>query len=170
MTQDAMKTHKLAERTSRNIVSQFLAFGNKWHLWHGQTMLRAFILTSIVFSSSVATASSLCERLLKNDASLGQPGATCTVSSLLDGTEQSTCYWSYVYRSDEVHTRVEELRVGIEECLGSKSALPADQTVNHPDSFALYRYEGQGLRVSLSLKDKAALQQSLIFLSLSASP
>ncbi len=130
--------------------------------------LRAFLVGLLVPGSVLANP--VCLALASGDASLNDTEATCQTSMLHGGIPQNTCHWPYTYRADEALTRLDQLRAEIETCLGPDSALPADALVNHPDSFALYRYEGQGVHVALSLKDKAGLNQSLIFLSLSDIP
>lgn len=131
-------------------------------------MLR-FLILGLMLNPGIVTAETPCVALQRGDATLGWAGASCTTSLLLGGAEQISCYWAYDYRSAEAQARFEELQAQIEMCLGKDAALPADLQVNHPDSYALRQYEGQGRRVALSLKDKAGLGNTLVFLNLSAS-
>lgn len=130
--------------------------------------MRQLCLLIVILCPWPLWASDICLALQAGDPSLGDPNATCQSSALLGGGAQTSCYWVYAYRAPEAEARLEGLRSGIEACLGAEAAQPEDTQVNHPDSFTLHRYEGQGIRVALSLKDKAGLGQSLIFLSLSA--
>lgn len=113
-----------------------------------------------------AGATEICARLDKGDASLGDPGATCRSVILPGGATQESCHWSFGYRDPAAAARLAALKAAIETCIGPAAALPEDLRVNHPDSFALHVYEGRGMRVALSLKDKARQGRSLVFLGL----
>lgn len=126
--------------------------------------------TLCLTSAVSAHADALCRALAERDASLGDPSSTCRISLLQGGGEQQSCYWTYDYRDAASSDHLEELRINIEKCLGRDAALAPDTQVNHPDSFDLFQYEGQGIRAALSLKDKAGLGKSLVFLSLSRVP
>jgi hypothetical protein len=74
------------------------------------------------------------------------------------------------YRDAQAVTWLNMLRTRVEACMGPDAEMAGDAQVNHPDSFDLHQYEGQGHRVALSLKDKAGLNQTLVFLSISQEP
>ena len=123
-----------------------------------------------LLSPQSALASAECTALLNRDATLGHDKAICSTSRLLGGHTQTTCYWVHDYRAPSARIQFDLMQGQIESCLGKDAALPADLAVNHPDSFILNQYAGQGLQVSLSLKDKGGLNQTLIFLSLHPVP
>ncbi len=130
---------------------------------------RLFLILELL-TPQTALASASCAPLWNGVATLGHEQATCGTSRLLGGHTQTTCYWTFAYRADTAQTQFDHMQAQIEACLGPDAALPADMAVNHPDSFALNQYVGQRLHVSLSLKDKAGRNQTLIFLSLHPVP
>ena len=127
-------------------------------------------LICLCCAPGLTLADSFCDALSGGDARAGLSGATCIESLLHEGGVQQTCYWTFAYRSAEAYARLDEMHARIVACFGPGSELGGAEIVNHPDSFALTQFSGQGWRVSLSLKDKAARAQSLIFLSVSAAP
>lgn len=76
--------------------------------------------------------------------------------------EGEVCLWSHGYRDPAARARFDALSAALEACLGH--AISQDAPVNHPDSYVLRQF-GQGAgTVYLSIKDKAALQRTLVFL------
>ena len=139
-------------------------------MWHMPNMRFAALILTGTLTAHPLLAGTFCDALFRNDASLGQDDAKCSINLLQGGISQMSCHWDFSYRSTESLLRFEDIQAEIENCLGTDAALPADTQVNHPDSFELRQYEGQGARVALSLKDKAGLDQTLVFLSISAIP
>ncbi|MEM9044752.1 MAG: hypothetical protein AAGC81_08640 [Pseudomonadota bacterium] len=66
-------------------------------------------------------------------------------------------------RSPEAESDFKALSLKIEECLTPSVGID-DQDVNHPDTFTARLYRIGDTEVSISLKDKASLGQTLIFL------
>lgn len=132
-------------------------------------MWRYVFLFTLVFGVS-AQAGPNCSFLTTGDASLGDDTTVCRESALLGGITQHSCYWVFDYRAEQAATWLNTLRSQVEDCMGPDTAMAGDAQVNHPDSFDLHQYEGQGRRVALSLKDKAGLNQTLVFLSISQEP
>jgi len=97
-------------------------------------------------------------------------GATCQQSLELSGTTKDTCYWTYPYRSPEAEAAFAQWSDALLTCFGAEQAQLSDQPVNHPDSYTLHRFDAGTAQVSLSLKDKAALGQTLVFLQISPMP
>lgn len=92
---------------------------------------------------------------------------TCGTALAPKGMNEVHCRWDFPYRSEpatDVWNRLAERVMG---CLGARPVAP-EPGVNHPDSFAQQRFEAEGINLSLSLKDKVALRQSLVFLRASA--
>ena len=129
----------------------------------------SLLLISLIWPR-ICLADPICDALETGDASLGTGIATCQTSLVQSGGEQMSCWWAFDYRSAEARIRLDDIRAGIETCLEGQGALPGDAQVNHPDSFELHRYEGPTMRAAVSLKDKAGLGQSLVFLSLTPKP
>ena len=48
--------------------------------------------------------------------------------------------------------------------IGQQATLHIDQSVNHPDYYALRRYETAQADVSVSVKDKSALGNTFVFI------
>ena len=120
--------------------------------------------------ASPVSAGGSCAGLQDGDASLGRADGKCQQSRLSGGSRQATCHWAFPYRSEAARAGLQDVRRIVEACLGPDAALPGDTQVNHPDSYILLRYEGQGVQVALSLKDKGALQQTFLFVRLHALP
>ncbi|WP_135505534.1 hypothetical protein [Roseovarius aestuariivivens] len=80
----------------------------------------------------------------------------------LAACEDDVCMWRFGYRDQAAHDRFERLGALLELCLGRELAL--DDSVNHPDSYQLRRFQIDDATVFLSIKDKASLRQTLVFL------
>lgn len=149
------------------------------------------MLTPVLFLRALATYSSFfwtvsgaaagadCERLhadLGADA-VGQatdtglsilldstPGASCDTLVTFGASPSRFCRWQFDYRAADSETIFSNLTSAFETCFGADSTRPADQSVNHPDTYHLRQFELDGWVVSVSLKDKAGLQASFVFL------
>ena len=84
--------------------------------------------------------------------------------------DAQVCRWDFAYRAEEAQAAFDAMSGALATCAEPSGALTEDQPVNHPDSYALHRYVLEGREVALSLKDKAALGKSLIFLRVTAPP
>ncbi|MEM6374950.1 MAG: hypothetical protein AAF686_01840 [Pseudomonadota bacterium] len=72
------------------------------------------------------------------------------------------CQWSFDYRSAAANALFGHISADLVACLGPAKAL--EPGVNHPDSYQLRQFEAPERLISLSLKDKASLEQSFVFL------
>lgn len=90
----------------------------------------------------------------------------CSRALATGGQQMVVCQWGFDFRAEAASAFYDSLRAEAETCL---TAAPptADQPVNHPDSFFLAEFVTEQSRLSVSLKDKGALQQSFVFLSYS---
>lgn len=103
-----------------------------------------------------------------SDAALDLEGAAaCGVAREAAGASHY-CYWEHPFRSDEAKAQVDDLERELHKCLSLTGEGTQDQSVNHPDSYDLRTYDIVGASISLSLKDKGALNRSLVFLRISA--
>ncbi len=104
----------------------------------------------------------------------GQPlvleGAACQRSLTLAGSSQDVCYWTYTYRESRAQDRFDMWSQALLACYGAENANLSDQPVNHPDSYTLHRFQSDTTEISLSLKDKAGLGQTLVFLQAAPKP
>ena len=83
-------------------------------------------------------------------------GAACTLPP------DEMCRWSFAYRSAAAQETFDRIADHLSECLGAPRAEEAP--VNHPDSYRLIQFETTDAVIFLSLKDKASLQRSFVFL------
>jgi hypothetical protein len=95
--------------------------------------------------------------------------ARCGTTLQQGGAQAIHCYVEFQYRAQQATTDLAHLHSDLSTCFDEQIPIGAGQIVNHPDSFDQIEYCGQSHRYSLSLKDKAGLAQTLIFLSASQS-
>ena len=88
---------------------------------------------------------------------------TCGTALTQTGEHEIHCRWSFDYRADTAVRHHERLAARIRHCLDAIQVAP-EQGVNHPDSFDQSFYRAGKISLSLSLKDKASLQKSFVFL------
>ncbi|SMC12376.1 hypothetical protein [Roseovarius aestuarii] len=89
---------------------------------------------------------------------------SCDLLQNSDGTQTYLCTWQFAYRAPGAAAVFDMLDRLIPVCIRGAQALPADDSVNHPDSYDLRRYRRGDVVISTSLKDKAALEQTLVTL------
>lgn len=94
--------------------------------------------------------------------------ARCRVSLSLSGAKAAHCGWAFPYRAPEAQAGFEALLTAARTCVGADAPDLTDQPVNHPDAYALHQLTGQGRALGVSLKDKAGLQESFVFLRVMA--
>lgn len=86
----------------------------------------------------------------------------CTVSRSLDGL-QTTCHWPFRFRSDAALAFSQSLEDVILEC--GAIGISEEKGVDHPDSYGQKQFRMPGYTISVSVKDKTALSQTLVFMS-----
>lgn len=97
-------------------------------------------------------------------ASLALAGAsTCRVTRQGKGRRYH-CAWAFPLRARGAANTFEAFAGQLDACLAGRATLHGDSGVNHPDSYAARRYELERAEVSLSLKDKAALGKTFVFI------
>ncbi len=89
--------------------------------------------------------------------------ATCATYLTDNGSTAVSCYWSYPYRDTAVQTRSAELWHQLKTCR-SGHAMTDDTQVNHPDSYYLRTWAYGRHVYTVSIKDKAALNRTLVFI------
>ncbi len=107
-------------------------------------------------------------RISLPDAAAGT--ASCRSSLALGGARSLNCHWTFAYRSDEAQTAFEGATSSLERCFNGQAQPIADQAVNHPDFYDLKVFQHPQGEVGISLKDKGALAQTLIFLRVAPAP
>jgi hypothetical protein len=89
--------------------------------------------------------------------------AGCQTSLNMEGGRSLHCMWVFPHRADAAAQAFETLLTEVGAC-GAASAVQ-DQKVNHPDFYDLRLFDFAADRVGVSLKDKGALSQTLVFLT-----
>ena len=133
------------------------------------------ILTAslLIMSMAEPAASQLCSQMADESFAsavrLGKQRADCQSVHLLSG-EALACHWEFPYRSHQSRSAINELIEKIEACFPTDETGPLAQPVNHPDTHVVHVYDTLDGRIVASLKDKAALGQSFVFLQIQALP
>lgn len=123
----------------------------------------------LIFSMTVTSAQAASCKALNLFAKDGTPPLleshteTCSTSRQLGGKQSVDCYWAFDYRSPNALTTFENLKQALVKCSDVDLEREEDR-VNHPDSFVQVTTKVSGSTLSLSLKDKAGLNQTLVFL------
>ena len=137
---------------------------------------RSLIVLLAALSPGLAQAQDLCSALedLMQQAranfagSVTQPalpGApACDLAQGLGGAREYHCAWAFEYRAPKAADLFNTYDADIRACLINPQKAKADAEVNHPDSYVLYQYLTDGITIAISLKDKAALQETYVFL------
>lgn len=74
------------------------------------------------------------------------------------------CVWEFSYRAAEAEKTFTYFDETLQRCFADRARVEHDQPVNHPDSYRLQQYQVGPVTVSVSLKDKSALQKTYVFL------
>lgn len=77
-----------------------------------------------------------------------------------------TCGWAFGYRSGVADKAFEDISDMVGDCARFRGTDPS--TVSHPDSYSLRQYLIGSDMISVSLKDKAGLNQTMVFLRTTA--
>ena len=128
---------------------------------------------AVSLSAGSAAHANICDDALmlgtqSADLILTLPGTQmptqCTRSLVLSGGSQVHCGWAFPYRAPEATVAFERLVATVSECLGAEATMTADPDVNHPDFYDLQTFQMKGQEIGVSLKDKAGLSETYIFL------
>lgn len=134
------------------------------------------ILLGLIVSAATAQADPFCDALAslattEDAGSLTLPetatAAICRTSIVLGGGRQVHCGTSFAYRAPAASQAFAQTITAVTNCLGPDSRVIQDQDVNHPDFYDLKTFTSQNQTITVSLKDKGALQQTLVFVSVS---
>lgn len=104
------------------------------------------------------------------------------VASVLPGTNQPAkcrivakpdrkshmCMWTFPYRDQAASSGFDALSNAVGMCIGEGAAGQQDQRVNHPDFYDARSYHRGNATVTVSIKDKAALEHTFVFLRVEA--
>ena len=97
---------------------------------------------------------------------LTETPAVCGQSMGVGGAMSTHCRWAFAYRDPRAAAAYRALVTDLAHCVGPEqvTANAEDKAVNHPDTYDLRLMAITGGTAGISLKDKAALQQTLVFL------
>lgn len=107
-------------------------------------------------------ASALGDSEPRFDLSDAVVSPACSRTLELGGIIAVTCGWAYSYRSDAALGTFAMLLNDVEAC--GKAIVGDESLVSHPDSYDLRLFAVGSAEISVSLKDKGALQQTWVFL------
>ncbi|MEL7469154.1 MAG: hypothetical protein AAFN27_11915 [Pseudomonadota bacterium] len=88
---------------------------------------------------------------------------TCGTALTTGGGREIHCRWSFAYRDEAAIKLHDRIASDVETCLNA-TAVPQEDGVNHPDSYDQQRFHTGDADLSLSLKDKAAIHTTFVFL------
>ena len=90
-------------------------------------------------------------------------GATCISFQSQSGNAGVTCYWEFQFRDEAALYQAGSLWSMLKRCrVGYQK--DSDLQVNHPDSYVLREWVAGENTFSVSTKDKAGQQRTLVFL------
>lgn len=155
--------------------------------WMMHRMYIVGLLISMVLSINAAAAADFCKNIdhlideatrdfsgiiiysgqgsSSTDVMLELKGASdCAIRQLLEG-KSYYCTWTFQYRDVEAYATFETLGQELKNCLGDRAALSDDQQVNHPDFYDAQLFLLDQAKLALSVKDKSALGNTFVFIS-----
>ncbi len=144
----------------------------------------ALALTALAVHEVTAQTGRFCAAIEKIARQQPAGNQTAALQSLLFDTELATvmssgdadcnitsgsgaalvCRWDFPYRSAEASNRFAQLQSLARTCTHDNLPGQVDTGVNHPDFYEAVHFPVSGGDLVVSLKDKAALQATLVFL------
>lgn len=79
------------------------------------------------------------------------------------------CGFGFDYRIPAATVAFDGLVAAVTDCLGETARVTGDLNVNHPDFYDLQTFRLEGQEIAVSLKDKAALLRTYVFVRVSVS-
>jgi len=92
----------------------------------------------------------------------------CTLTQTLSGARAFHCAWKYPLRAPASNAAFNAFNETISACLIGSTEAFEDRGVNHPDSYRQHKHTTQDLVVSVSIKDKSALQATYVFVAITS--
>ena len=118
-------------------------------------------LTGVLAPTTVQAAG--CERLTQIESGATPENAICRTYLTAEGTVGTSCHWPFAYRSGEAVTFADTLWQQISSCREGELE-GQENSVNHPDSYALRTWAAASGVYRVSVKDKAQLNGTYVFL------
>lgn len=141
-------------------------------------------ITLIFVSASIAQAGSFCTKLEEiakypsahtqtitpsvlfpesfSKPAIAASEAACKISAT--SQYMLTCTWQFSYRAAEATSTFDTLRGLAQSCADDPAGFTKDQNVNHPDYYEAYYFGFNENTLSVSIKDKGALQKTYVVL------
>lgn len=91
------------------------------------------------------------------------PAATCAPYVAADSGPATACFWTFDYRNAAASELARQVWRELTACRPGWEAGP-EVPVNHPDSYSLRMWTTETATYGVSLKDKGALDQTLVIL------
>jgi len=85
------------------------------------------------------------------------------MSQSLSGAKVYHCAWKFACRTVGAYSTFDAYKQLFQECFGDRAHLSRDKSVNHPDFYDLHQHQLDQVGVTLSIKDKSALQSTYVF-------
>ena len=104
-----------------------------------------------------------------HDVTLTLAGASSCLVTKKSAQPSYHCAWEFPYRAAPAYDTFDDLVDRLDQCIGRQATLHSDRSVNHPDFYALRRFEMEQAQVSVSVKDKAALDRTFVFVRVQGS-
>ncbi len=98
------------------------------------------------------------------------PEASTCVVVMKTQRRSYRCRWDYAYRDARAYAEFDRFAGSLRQCFGAMAREHVDRNVNHPDFYAARRYEMARGEVTVSVKDKAALGSTFVFISVEGLP
>lgn len=128
----------------------------------------AACMVAVLCLPSGAQACELVQALAGgNSASHVLDNAQCAKYHAASGAAGTSCHWSFAYRSAQAANHADTLWDEITRCKDGQES-PPDQTVNHPDSYALRAWNTGAGVFHVSVKDKGAQNRTFVFVRFEA--
>lgn len=96
--------------------------------------------------------------------------AECGQSIALGGRSAVHCAWVFALRAPEAEAFFDGMARAAMACAGAKTGVTNTPAVNHPDSYDLRQFRLDGVTLSVSIKDKAALGRTYVFIRAERDP
>lgn len=128
-------------------------------------VLRAGIAVSVLLWATGALSADCTEVEAIGQYAANQiapQGARCVLYLSDAGTSGTSCHWEFPFRDQAAQRFSDALWQSLVKCRTGR-VLGADQRVNHPDSYDLREWETRPGTYAISVKDKGALNQTLVF-------
>jgi hypothetical protein len=91
---------------------------------------------------------------------------SCRISMSVSGGSVYHCAWKFPYRDTAAKDTFLSMNQTMRDCFVDGIETIEDQGVNHPDSYEQHKFLVDEIAVSVSIKDKSALQETYVFVGI----